>query len=101
METRDRPISIDTQTVTPTGRSAMPFERELSVYKANLIELLANEGKFVVIYGDDIAHVPFETYDDALGYGYETYGLKPFLVKQITRGEPIHYLSRDLPACRP
>jgi hypothetical protein len=99
MEMKDRPISYDTQTVTSGGKVAMALEKELSVYNANLIELLANEGKYVVICGDEINGV-FESYDEALSVGYEKYGLTPFLAKQINRVEPIHYFSRDLPACR-
>ncbi len=72
----------------------------LSVYEANLIELLANEGKYVVICGEEIEGA-FESYDDALEAGYRKYGLTPFLVKQISRDEPIYYFSRDLPRCRP
>jgi hypothetical protein len=100
METKDRPISFDTATVSPIGKAGMALEKELSVYHAHLIELLANEGMYVLIHGDEI-NGPFETYEGALGAGYEKYGLQPFLVKQITRAEPIHYFSRDLPECRP
>ncbi len=77
----------------------MAFEKELSVHHANLIELLANEGKYVVICGDEINGV-FDSYDEALGAGYQKYGLTPFLAKQINRVEPIHYFSRDVPAFR-
>ena len=79
---------------------AMELEKELSVYESHLIELLPNEGKYVVICGDEIDG-PFHNYDEALGVGYEKHGLKSFLVKQIKQAEPIHYFSRDLPACRP
>ena len=79
----------------------MALEKELSVYNTNLIDLLPSEGKFVVIRGENIAGISFDTYDDALSFGYEKYGLEPFLVKQVARAEPIHYFSRDLPACRP
>ncbi len=99
METKDCPISYDTTSASPTGKGAMALEKELSVYHANLIELLANEGMYVLIRGEDI-NGPFETYDEALTVGYEKYGLQSFLVKQITQAEPIHYFSRDLPGCR-
>lgn len=68
---------------------------ELAVYEANLPELLGSEGKFVLISGEEIAGA-FATYGEALDAGYEKYGLKPFLVKQIRAAEPIHYFSRDL-----
>jgi hypothetical protein len=78
---------------------AMALERELAVYNEHLIDLLANEGKYILIRNEEISG-PFETYDDALEAGYAKYGLVPFLVKQILRVEPIYYFSRDLPPCR-
>ena len=80
-------------------RSAMALENELSVYNRHLIDLLAHEGKFTLVCGEEIGG-PFETYEAALQAGYERFGLVPFLVKQIRRAEPIHYFSRDLPTCR-
>ena len=77
----------------------MSFEHELEVYNAHLIELLRNEGKFVVICGDEIAG-SFDTYDDALEAGSTRFGPVPFFVRKIQRAEPVHYFSRDLP-CRP
>jgi hypothetical protein len=78
---------------------AMALERELAVYNEHLIDLLVNEGKYILIRHEEISG-PFETYDDALEAGYAKYGLVPFLVKQIQRVEPIYYFSRDLPPCR-
>jgi hypothetical protein len=100
MEAKDRPISFATQSVGSAGKATIALEKQLSVYNAHLIELLPNEGKYVVIHGDDIAGAAFDTYDEALSFGYEKYGLAPFLVKQINQAEPIHYFSRDLPGCR-
>jgi hypothetical protein len=99
METKDLTTFYGAQAVSGTGNENMPLEKELSVYDAHLIELLVNEGKYVVICGDEINGV-FDTYDEALSVGYDKYGLTPFLAKQIHRAEPIHYFSRDLPACR-
>jgi hypothetical protein len=98
MDSMDRTISFDTLAVAPMGKTAMALEKELSVYEANLPELLANEGKYVLIAGEQISG-PFDTYEDALAVGYEKYGLIPFLVKQISHFEPIYYFSRDLSAC--
>ena len=100
METREQSISTDTASVNPIGKPEMPLEKELSTYDANLIDLLANAGKYVLISGEKIAGV-FETYEEALQAGYEKYDLEPFLVKQINRAEPIYYFSRDLSPCRP
>ena len=73
----------------------MALEREMATYQANLPELLANEGRYVVIKGEEIAGA-FESYEGALQAGYDRFGLGPFLVKKIQRHEPIHYFTRDL-----
>jgi hypothetical protein len=78
----------------------MALERELAVYNEHLKDLLpASEGKFVVVCGETMAEGSFDTYEDALEAGYTKFGVVPFLVKKITRLEPIHYFSRDLPQC--
>ena len=74
----------------------MTLEHELSVFNAHLIDLLAHEGRFVVVKGDEISG-PFDTYEAALEDGYERFGPVPFLVKKIHKVEPVHYFSRDLP----
>ncbi len=71
----------------------MALERELQTYKQRLPELLQNEGKFVLIHGDDIVDV-YGTYEDALKEGYARFKLEPFLVKQIESIEQIHFISR-------
>lgn len=75
----------------------MALEREKAAYWAKLDELLTtSEGRFVVISGDAVAGIA-DTYDEALGVGYDRFGPGPFLVKKVARAEPIHYFSRDLP----
>jgi hypothetical protein len=61
---------------------AQDFPQELAVYNANLIELLAYPGRFVVIRGHEI-HGPFASLDQAWRAGRLRYGAVPFLVKQI------------------
>lgn len=78
----------------------MALEHEMATYQAHLLELLANEGKYAVVRGEEIAGA-YDSYDDALQAGYDRYGLVPFLVKKISRVEPIQYFSRDLPRCQP
>jgi hypothetical protein len=74
----------------------MALEREKVTYWAKLAELLpAAEGKFVVIEGEDVAGLA-DSYDEALGIGYDRFGPGPFLVKRVARTEPLHYFSRDL-----
>lgn len=77
----------------------MGLEPELAVYQANLSEWLPEEGKYVVIKGDDVIHTHSDDYSNALKVGYERFGPVPFLVKKIARYEPVHYFSRDLRLC--
>ena len=71
----------------------MALEKELEVYKNKLPELLTDEGKFVLIHGDEIVNV-FGTYEDAIKEGYARFKLTPFLVKQIQTQEQIQFVSR-------
>ncbi|HSH39256.1 MAG TPA: hypothetical protein VK993_10750 [Chthoniobacterales bacterium] len=70
---------------------------ELKTYEEHKHELLAEEGKFVLIHGANVLGT-YGTYEDALKIGYEKCKLEPFLVKQIQAVEQVHYFSRDLPA---
>ena len=73
----------------------MPLERELETYKRELPNLLADQGKYVLIIGEDVIGT-FAAYEDALKEGYERAGLKPFLVKQIDATEQVHQFTRNL-----
>lgn len=77
----------------------MALEKELAVYRSKLPELKAeNEGKFVLIHGDDVVEI-FSSYDDAIKAGYSRFGLEPFLVKQIQAFEPVQFISRFIDPC--
>lgn len=71
------------------------LERELETYQRELPNLLANEGKYVVIHDEEVLGF-YGTYEDALQAGYEKYGLKPFLVKQIQAVERALFFTRDV-----
>lgn len=58
------------------------FQRELAVYNASLIDLLAYAGRYVVIRGPEIQG-PFASLDQAWRAGRTRHGAGPFLVKQI------------------
>ena len=73
----------------------MALDKELETFHRELPNLLANEGKFAVVSGDQILGV-YTSYEDALTIGYEKCGLKPFLVKEIRAIEEVRFLSRDL-----
>jgi hypothetical protein len=99
MEPKPHAESSGTESSPSPRESALPFARESAVYDAHLIDLLDSQGKYVLIYGEEITG-PFETFDEALDVGYDKYGLELFMVKQIHKAEPIHYFSRDLAPCR-
>lgn len=77
----------------------MSLNQELQVYRLHLIDMLGvndvNEGKYVVIKGENILGY-FAAYEDALNFGYDQCGLTPFLVKRIERNESILYFSRPI-----
>jgi hypothetical protein len=77
----------------------MALEKELATYKGKLDEFLPNEGKYVLIHGDDVAGI-WETYEDALQAGYQKYALAPFLVKRIECAETVQNFTRDISACQ-
>ncbi len=76
----------------------MALEKELATYQRELAELLAHEGKYVLIRGDDVIET-WDTYDDALKAGYQKFGLEPFMVKRIEWAETVQNFSRDIPIC--
>jgi hypothetical protein len=83
-----------------TADSPVALEKELKTFARELPNLLANEGKYVVVAGDSIIGI-FSAYEDALQAGYEKRGLEPFLVKKIQAFEQAQYFSRDLSSACP
>jgi hypothetical protein len=76
----------------------MPLEKELEAYRKKLPELKDSEGKFALVRGDKVVDV-FNTYEDALKSGYQKFGLEPFMVKQISAIEQVHFISRFVDPC--
>jgi hypothetical protein len=75
------------------------LSRELATYESHRDELAGVcAGKFVLIHGDQVAGI-WDTYKDALEAGYKTFGLEPFLVKQIRGIEQVQFFTRDLDVC--
>jgi hypothetical protein len=77
----------------------MALEKELETYARELPNLLANERKFVLIHGEEIAGF-WDTYEDALQAGYQRFGLTPFLVKRVEGIETVQYFTRDISICQ-
>ena len=77
----------------------MALEKELELYKQKLPELKSEEGKFALIYGEELTI--FDTYDDAIKEGYNRYKLDSFLVQKIESSEQIQFVTRLFDsACR-
>jgi hypothetical protein len=77
----------------------MALEKELETYNARLPELKAQEGKYVLIHGDQIVDT-YSSYEDAMKEGYTKFGLgSPFLVKQIRSLEQVQFISRLVVPC--
>jgi hypothetical protein len=74
---------------------ADPLAAEVKAYEALLPQLLADEGKYALLFGGQLLGI-YGTYEDALKVGYEKAKLQPFLVKKISGTETIAYFSRDL-----
>ena len=76
----------------------MALEQELRTFKRELPNLLLNPescGKFALVHGNRVNSV-WPSVDTALDAGYERYGLKPFLVMEITEHERSRYCSHDI-----
>lgn len=70
----------------------MLLDIAIKTYQEKLPELLAHEGKYVVIGKSEVAGV-YDTHSDAVQAGYDRFGLEPFLVKQIQAVERVHFIS--------
>ena len=71
------------------------LEKELEVYKKELPNLLAQEGKYVLIYQEKVIDT-FSSYEDAIKEGYKIAQLNVFLVKKIQSTEEVHFFTRDI-----
>jgi hypothetical protein len=66
---------------------AQVLEKELETYYKHKDSLLAtDEGRYVLIYGDQL-YGTFDTERDAISIGYNRFGNVPILVKRIERVE--------------
>lgn len=71
------------------------LEKEILTYAHKLPGLLAQQGKFVLVHGEDVVGI-YDSYEDALKFGYQRFQLSPFLVKQIAPAERVSFFTRDL-----
>lgn len=69
----------------------MVLDREIETYNRRLPELLADEGRFVVIIGEEIIGI-FDTDRDALMVGFDRAGSTAFLCRQISAIELVVHI---------
>jgi hypothetical protein len=75
------------------------FQQEMQAFESALPKMLEeSDGQFVVIRGPKVCKV-LPTYEAALTWAYDHFGLEGFFVKQISAEEPVAHFSRDLGPC--
>jgi hypothetical protein len=77
----------------------LSLDIERQTYESALPDLLkCGEGQYVVIRGEEVCKV-LPTYEEALTWGYESFGLSGFLVKKVSAVETSAYMSRFAGSC--
>ena len=71
------------------------LKQEFDLFNQLLPELLAHEGKYVLIKASEVSILDTNIYSQALTEGYTRYGLQPFLIKQIKVAECVTF-TRNL-----
>lgn len=76
------------------------LQAEFRKYQDRLPSMLAkHNGDFVVIKGDQPMHF-FPTYEAALNWAYEAFGLDRFFVRRVTEDLAAAHYTRDLGPCQ-
>lgn len=74
--------------------SALQIESQ--TYQAQLPKMLsAHDGEYVVIKGSTLAHFS-ESYEQALNWAYDAYGLDTFFVKKVTPDQDVAHFTHNL-----
>lgn len=77
------------------------LQTEFQTYQTQLPTMLSqHKGQYVVIKGSSLRHFS-ESYEQALSWAYETFGLDSFFVKKVAEDQEIAHFTRDLGPCRP
>lgn len=75
------------------------LQTEFDTYQTNLTKMLRqHEGQFVVIKGATLEHYS-ESYEDALNWAYEKFGLDDFFVKKVASDHDVVHFTRDIGPC--
>ena len=64
---------------------------ELKTYRANVESWSDHIGEYVLIKGESVVGF-YSSYGDAVQSGYSEFDLEPFLVKQVSVIEHVHFI---------
>ena len=74
--------------------------QELRTYETRLSAMLRDHpGEYVVIQGEELRHFS-SSYEQALQWAYESFGLDRFFVKKVAEDQDVAHFSRDLGPCQ-
>lgn len=76
------------------------LQTEFQTYQLQLPKMLgSHNGQYVVIKGSNLAHFS-ESYEQALTWAYDEFGLDTFFVKKVAPDQDVAHFTRDLGPCR-
>lgn len=82
------------------SRMTTALLQESQTYRDSLQAMLgAHDGQYVVIKGESLSHFA-ESYQDALEWAYDKFGLDDFFVKRVSSDQGLSHFTRDLGPCR-
>jgi len=68
----------------------MALERELEAFARMKTQLLSShDGKFVLVHDEQLIGA-YDSAENAYSAGVQSFGQEPFLVKKVTREEPVY-----------
>lgn len=76
------------------------LQTEFQTYQSHLDSMLRkHSGQYVVIRGSQLEHFS-DSYEKALEWAYDQFGLESFFVKKVAVDQDIAHFTRDLGPCR-
>ena len=90
-----------TESETRQSDQTVSRQEDFAAYERELPSLVArHDGEFAVVQ-DRVVRNLSPSYEAALTWGYEQYGLyQTFLVQEVRHGGDVAYFTRDLGPCR-
>lgn len=77
------------------------LQTEFQTYCTKLPEMLVGHNGHYVVIRDQQPEQFFLTYEEALSWAYQRFGLNRFFVKKVTEDHATAHFTRDLGPCRP